>query len=120
MTQPKGNITIVEEWSKFSDQQEYYSKTWHQKGSLVATVLFIHGLGEHVSRYQHVFPQFAEVGIKVFAFDQRGFGQTGKKSGILGHNCGSDRLYKDLEEANARIQVSGVPQYFIRYSFSFI
>lgn len=31
---------------------------------------------EHVSRYEHVFPLYAQSGIAVFAYDQRGFGKT--------------------------------------------
>jgi len=27
---------------------------------------------EHIRRYDHVFPKFAEQGIAVFAYDQRG------------------------------------------------
>jgi alpha-beta hydrolase superfamily lysophospholipase len=43
---------------------------------LLATVAFIHGLGEHIGRYDHVFSKFASAGIRVFAYDQRGFGRT--------------------------------------------
>jgi len=31
---------------------------------------------EHIARYEHVFPSYAQRGISVFAFDQRGFGRT--------------------------------------------
>ncbi|GAA5930885.1 hypothetical protein JCM10213_003935 [Rhodosporidiobolus nylandii] len=41
-----------------------------------AQVLFVHGFVEHIQRYEHCFPRFAEKGIAVFAYDQRGFGQT--------------------------------------------
>lgn len=39
---------------------------------------------EHIERYNHVFEAYAAQGISVFAYDQRGFGETGKKSGALG------------------------------------
>lgn len=41
-----------------------------------AIVCFIHGLGEHSGRYDHVFKVFTASNIAVFAFDQRGFGRT--------------------------------------------
>ena len=104
-------MPTVEEWSLFSDGQEYYSKTWHPKNKFIATVLFIHGLGEHVNRYDHVFEVFSANGIKTLAFDQRGFGKTGKKSGIIGHNGGIKRVVQDIEEVNARIQVQGKPHF---------
>ena len=42
------------------------------KGILV----FLHGFIEHIGRYSHVFPHWSSRGFHVFAFDQRGFGQT--------------------------------------------
>lgn len=38
----------------------------------IATVTFVHGYGEYIDRYSHVFPRFADAGIKVNSFDQRG------------------------------------------------
>ena len=116
MSNIKTAVTTVEEWSKFSDGQEYYSKTWHQKGPLKATLLFIHGLGEHINRYNHVFPAFAECGVKVLSWDQRGFGQTGRKSGILGHNGGQERVLKDIAEVDGRVKVDHVPHFVMGHS----
>ena len=36
----------------------------------------MHGIGEHIHRYEHVFSAMAQAGIRVFAWDQRGFGRT--------------------------------------------
>lgn len=110
------SITTVEEWTKFSDGQEYYSKTWHQKGPLKGTMLFIHGIGEHVNRYNHVFPAIAETGIKVLAWDQRGFGKTGRKSGIIGHNGGPVRVLLDISEVDGRVKVNGLPHFIMGHS----
>ncbi|PWN86578.1 alpha/beta-hydrolase [Acaromyces ingoldii] len=44
-----------------------------------AAVVFVHGFIEHVGRYNHVFPSFAQANIYVVAFDQRGFGETWSK-----------------------------------------
>ncbi|MEO7294970.1 MAG: lysophospholipase [Candidatus Limnocylindria bacterium] len=42
-----------------------------------ATVLLIHGVGEHAGRYDHVARQMAAAGIEVHAYDHRGFGASG-------------------------------------------
>ncbi|GAA5942846.1 alpha/beta hydrolase [Sporobolomyces koalae] len=57
---------------------KFFTKTWlPASGTRTrAVVLFVHGFVEHIRRYDHVFPLYADQGIAVFAFDQRGFGQT--------------------------------------------
>lgn len=42
----------------------------------VANLILIHGLGEHSGRYAWTAKKMNEAGINVFAFDQRGHGQT--------------------------------------------
>ena len=44
----------------------------------------MHGFVEHIKRYELVFDDFAAKGIATFAYDQRGFGETGAKSKTLG------------------------------------
>ena len=69
-------VDASEEWVKKAGGVEVYSKTWVPgKGTATkATVIFNHGWGEHCSRYNHIFTAFAQAGIKVVAFDQRGYG----------------------------------------------
>ncbi len=92
-------VTVTEEWVKKGDV-EVYSKTWTPTGSVKATVLFLHGFGEHCSRYNHLFTAFADSGIKTASFDQRGFGQTGRKAtnGPLGHHGSQATLFSDIKE----------------------
>lgn len=79
-------VALLERWIK-RDEVEVYVRTWTPVAvSVRATVLFVHGFGEHCSRYNHVFNVFAAHGIKTTSFDQRGFGQTGRRGGILGHH----------------------------------
>lgn len=47
-----------------------------------ATVVFVHGVGEHIIRYRDTFQHFATAGYHCFGYDQRGFGQS---QGIPGH-----------------------------------
>ncbi|POY76541.1 A/B superfamily hydrolase [Rhodotorula taiwanensis] len=52
----------------------FFTKHWTPDSAtpVRAAVFFI----ERVERYDHVFPKYAQQGIAVFAFDQRGFGKT--------------------------------------------
>ncbi|KAG5932021.1 hypothetical protein E4U59_007780 [Claviceps monticola] len=92
----------VSEGQFMHDDAKLYSKTWtvraliklpiillyslfftitddseHQPdGPVVAKVVFVHGFSEHINRYNEFFPKFAENGIQVFGWDQRGWGQS--------------------------------------------
>ena len=73
-----------------------------------ATLLLVHGLGEHSGRYEHVGRRLAEAGIDAYAYDQRGFGASG------GRRAWVDRwsqLHDDLAErmAAARTAAAGGP-----------
>lgn len=50
-------------------------------GSPWASVLIVHGLGEHSGRYEAVGDQLTTAGLEVFAYDQRGMGGSGGRRG---------------------------------------
>lgn len=47
---------------------------WPAAGTPWASLLIVHGLGEHAGRYRHVARQMAGSGIEAWGYDQRGFG----------------------------------------------
>ncbi len=47
------------------------------------TVLIVHGLGEHIGRYEHVAAQLLRCGRNVVGYDQRGHGESAGKRGRL-------------------------------------
>lgn len=76
------NVVVSEEYldrglgpkKLFGGQQrvELYTKCWSPPSTdIVASLVFIHGIGEHCSRYNDIFSEFASKGIKVASFDQR-------------------------------------------------
>lgn len=69
-------------------------------------MLIVHGIGEHSGRYEHVGSAFAEAGIDVVAFDQRGFGETG---GVRGHVDSFDDFLADVQPLIAQRRSLGVP-----------
>jgi len=60
-----------------------------------ASVVLVHGLGEHSGRYEHVGDQLAAAGLGVHAFDLRGNGGSG---GRRGHVDRWSQLHADLAE----------------------
>jgi acylglycerol lipase len=59
--------------------------------------LFLHGFSEYIERYDHVFSNFAERGIKTFAWDQRGFGKSAIKKSEWGVTGGIDKALQDID-----------------------
>jgi alpha-beta hydrolase superfamily lysophospholipase len=58
-----------------------------------ATVLIVHGLGEHAGRYGHVADALAQAGFAVRAYDHQGHGRSAGRRGTLGT---PDGLLQDL------------------------
>ena len=56
-------------------------------------VLLVHGLGEHMGRYQHVIQHLNDWGFAVRSYDQYGHGQSSGKRGCL---PSTNRLLDDL------------------------
>ena len=73
-----------------------------------AGVLFVHGLGEHSARYDHVGDQFAAAGLECFGWDHRGFGASaGERAWIDSWS----HFHDDVEDrlAAVRAAVPGRP-----------
>jgi acylglycerol lipase len=54
------------------------------------------------------FEKFAQVGIKVVAFDQRGHGETGKKTNSMGTGSDLRTMFKDVDEFIEKFHEPGV------------
>jgi len=52
-------------------------RSWPEPTERRASMVIVHGLGEHSGRYEHVGAHFAAAGIAVSALDLRGFGESG-------------------------------------------
>lgn len=65
---------------------------WPSTGSR-GTVLLVHGLGEHIGRYDHVAEWLAARGWQVVGYDQRGHGRSGGGRGVIPT---ADALLDDL------------------------
>ena len=58
------------------DSHSLFYRKWDPAADAVATVVIVHGLGEHSGRYVHVGKYFAKAGFRTIAFDLRGHGRS--------------------------------------------
>jgi alpha-beta hydrolase superfamily lysophospholipase len=58
------------------DGRPLFCRRWDPVTEPVATVIIVHGIGEHSGRYVHVGRHFAEAGFRTIAFDLRGHGRS--------------------------------------------
>ncbi len=58
------------------DGRPLFCRRWDPATDPVATVIIVHGIGEHSGRYVHVGRHFAEAGFRTIALDLRGHGRS--------------------------------------------
>ncbi len=58
---------------------------WGPQGTPRAVVLALHGFGDHAGSFQPLAESFADAGIALYAYDQRGFGATAGAGRWAGH-----------------------------------
>ena len=69
------------EESKFTgyDDQQLYYQIWRPDDAPKATLIVVHGLGEHSGRYMNLVNAIVPDGVTVYAFDHRGHGRSAEK-----------------------------------------
>lgn len=73
--------------------EQLIGNLWGNPEQARAIVVLMHGLGEHISRYEHVAAKFVERGFAMLAFDQQGHGKTAGKRGVI---AADDSLIRDI------------------------
>ena len=106
--------TFEWEWKSF-DGLTMYSKGWAPDGEPKAVVCLIHGLGEHIGRYEHVGAAFVNAGFALLGFDHRGHGKSG---GPRGHAPSAEAYYKDMDAilAEASRRYPSAPRFMYGHS----
>ncbi|MEN8189687.1 MAG: lysophospholipase [Thermodesulfobacteriota bacterium] len=59
----------------YGNQQLYY-QSWHPESAAKAVLVFVHGLGEHSSRYMNLVRPLIPRGYALYGFDHRGHGRS--------------------------------------------
>ncbi|MFO7632014.1 MAG: alpha/beta hydrolase [Caldilinea sp.] len=82
------------EWKwKTQDGLELYARAWAPDSVARGLVCVVHGLGEHIGRYQADAEALTQAGYILTGFDQRGFGQS---EGRKGHTPSLDAYFDDI------------------------
>src|SRR5512136_1923408 len=86
----------ITEWTwKSFDGLDMYGRAWAPDGAPKAAILLVHGLGEHVGRYDHVATALTEKGYAMLGSDLRGHGKSG---GPRGHTRSYEALLDDIAD----------------------
>lgn len=59
-----------------SDGLKIHTEAWLPDGQPKATILFLHGIAEHIGRYQHVAAHLVGAGYAFYGLDHRAHGQS--------------------------------------------
>lgn len=62
---------------------ELYSQSWHPSGKTKAALAIVHGVAEHSNRYRNLVDGLVDQGYALYAFDQRGHGQSEGQRGYI-------------------------------------
>ncbi|AYC29318.1 alpha/beta fold hydrolase [Paenisporosarcina cavernae] len=94
---------------EMSDGVFIHVVSYAPSGECKGHIHFLHGLGDHHSRYEPFFDYLNTEGYFVSTHDQRGHGETGKKSNHFGyfaeHN-GFERITEDVREIIQHVRQS--------------
>jgi acylglycerol lipase len=66
-----------------SDGTELYERWWLPERAAKATIVIIHGLGEHIGRYDRLALDLNARGYAIFGYDHRGHGRSGGTRGYI-------------------------------------
>jgi len=93
-------------------------RLWQPAGEIKAVILALHGFNDYSRAWEMPAETWAKAGIATYAYDQRGFGQTGRDGGNWGQWPGADALVADARLALATLkhQHPGVPLYLLGHS----
>lgn len=78
---------------KTNDGIDIYGRLWNTTNQPDYVLCIVHGMGEHIGRYEHVAQFFTDNNIAVFGYDQRGHGKSG---GPRGHYKSFDDFLDDV------------------------
>lgn len=99
---------------KNAQGQKIFAQEWKPDGEPIAVVTLVHGLGEHIGRYQYIAETFAAIGIGLVGFDIAGHGRS---EGTRGHTS-FDEVLGDIDTAlsEAEKRYPGKPRFIYGHS----
>jgi alpha-beta hydrolase superfamily lysophospholipase len=110
VTAADGTDLLVRHWP--ADEAEA-GGAW--AGAPWASVLLVHGLGDHSGRYERVGDQLTAAGLEVSAYDHRGMGGSGGRRGDVER---WSQLHDDLGERLAAVRAGSAGRPVVVYGHS--
>ena len=106
--------TFETEWTD-AQGLKFYSKGWEPDAHPKAAVALVHGLGDHIGRYEHVGAAFSNAGYALMGFDLRGHGRSG---GPRGHTPSAEAYLQDIDRLlqHVRERYPGLPVFLYGHS----
>ncbi len=93
------SIQSTFEWT--TGQYNMFSQKWLPESTPAAKVILVHGLGEHITRYEHVAKFFNDLNIAMYSFDHRGHGKSsGKRGDIASYETACGDVQRMVDFAN--------------------
>ncbi|GJM32636.1 MAG: lysophospholipase [Saprospiraceae bacterium] len=86
---------------KTTDGLNIYAKEW-KASTPIAVIGLVHGLGEHINRYNHLASYFTKKNYTVIGYDQRGHGQS---EGKRGHTPDIDSLLDGISQLLVEVEL---------------
>lgn len=117
---------LEQSWLKMDDGTDIFVRSWKGEGKPKAILQILHGMAEHIGRYEPFAKFLVEKGIWVYGHDHRGHGETGKKAGLFGffaEENGFDKVTADSYNVTLHIkkEFADVPLFLFGHSMgSFI
>lgn len=82
------------------------ARRWPEPAEPWATILVVHGIGEHSGRHEATGGRFAKAGLSATSFDHRGFGASGGRRAYVDH---WSEFLDDIEDRLAASRRAGLP-----------
>jgi alpha-beta hydrolase superfamily lysophospholipase len=99
-------VEVTQEIGESATGERQARRHWSGEAPSWATVLIVHGAGEHSARYDHVAAQMVEAGLDVHSFDWVGHGGSG---GARWHIDLYETYHDDLAERLVATRVPDLP-----------
>ena len=88
------------EWNS-STNEKMFAQKWAPEKGLDASIILIHGFGEHSSRYAHMAKFYCKNKIQILTFDLYGHGQSeGMRGFIHNHSTYNDDIELFIEQCH--------------------
>jgi alpha-beta hydrolase superfamily lysophospholipase len=98
------------------DGKKLFLQAWMPENPK-ASLLLVHGLGEHSGRYAHLVEKLCKAGIAVFTFDGRGHGKSGDEIPTAFFESSEDYLMDiDVLYGKGKNYLKGLPSFLYGHS----